>query len=69
MASRKCRCASRILPGGDVLDIAIVRSSGNPVYDMAIERAIRSAQPLPVPSNPELFRQFRNLNLNIKHER
>ncbi len=58
-----------ILPGGDVLDIAIVKSSGNPVYDTAIERAIRSAQPLPVPSNPELFGQFRSLNLNIKHER
>ena len=58
-----------ILPGGDVLDIAIVKSSGNPVYDAAIERAIRSAQPLPVPSNPELFGQFRSLNLNIKHER
>ena len=58
-----------ILPGGDVLDIAIVKSSGNPVYDTAIERAIRSAAPLPVPSNPELFGQFRSLNLNIKHER
>ncbi len=58
-----------ILPGGDVLDIAIVKSSGNPLYDTAIERAIRSAQPLPVPSDPELFGQFRSLTLNIQHER
>ena len=58
-----------ILPGGEVLDIVIVKSSGNPVYDTAIERAIRSAQPLPVPSDPELFGQFRSLNLNIQHER
>ncbi len=60
----------RILPGGDVLDIAITRSSGNPAYDSAIERAIRSAQPLPVPpANSELFPQFRDLNLQIRHER
>jgi colicin import membrane protein len=60
----------RILPGGDVLDIQVVRSSGNRAYDNAIERAIRSAQPLPVPpADSELFPQFRDLILNIEHER
>ena len=60
----------RILPGGDVLDIRVLRSSGNRTYDNAIERAIRSAQPLPVPeANSELFPQFRDLILNIEHER
>ena len=60
----------KILPGGDVLDIAIARSSGNRVYDMAIERAIRSAQPLPVPAaDSELFPQFRDITFNIRHER
>jgi colicin import membrane protein len=60
----------RILPGGDVLDIQVVKSSGNRAYDTAIERAIRSAQPLPVPPvDSELFPQFRDLILNIEHER
>lgn len=60
----------RILPGGEVLDIAVTRSSGNRVYDTAIERAIRSASPLPVPeASSELFPQFRDLILNIEHER
>jgi len=60
----------KILPGGEVLDIAIVHPSGNRVYDTAIERAIRSASPLPVPpADSELFPTFRNLNLNIEHER
>ncbi|MGZ5105932.1 MAG: TonB C-terminal domain-containing protein, partial [Usitatibacter sp.] len=60
----------RVLPGGEVLDIAITKRSGNPTYDAAIERGIRSASPLPVPAaNSELFPQFRDLNLNIKHER
>lgn len=60
----------RILPGGDVLDIQVIKSSGNRTYDTAIERAIRSAQPLPVPpADSELFPQFRDLILNIEHER
>ena len=60
----------RILPGGEVLDMTISRSSGNRVYDTAIERAIRSASPLPVPeANSELFPTFRDLTLNIEHER
>ncbi len=60
----------RILPGGEVLDIAITRRSGNPRYDSAIERAIRSASPLPVPpADSELFPTFRDLNLQIRHER
>jgi colicin import membrane protein len=60
----------RILPGGEVLDIALTKRSGNPTYDSAIERAIRSAQPLPVPpADSELFPQFRDLNLNFRHER
>ena len=60
----------RILPGGDVLEATVVRSSGNRAYDAAIERAILSAQPLPVPpADSELFPQFRDLILNIEHDR
>ena len=60
----------RVLPGGEVLDITVVKRSSNPAYDTAIERAIRSASPLPVPpANHELFPQFRELNLEIRHER
>ncbi|HXN14758.1 MAG TPA: TonB family protein [Usitatibacter sp.] len=60
----------RILPGGEVLDIAVTKKSTNSAYDTAIERAIRSASPLPVPpANSELFPQFRDLILNIEHER
>jgi colicin import membrane protein len=60
----------RILPGGEVLEASVTRSSGNRAYDAAIERAIRSASPLPVPPpDSELFPQFRDLILNIRHER
>ena len=60
----------RVLPGGEVLDISVIKPSANPAYDQAILRAIRSASPLPVPPvNDELFPQFRELKLEIKHER
>jgi len=60
----------RVLPGGDVLDATITKPSGNRAYDAAIERAIRSAQPLPVPpADSELFPQFRDLSLKFTHER
>jgi colicin import membrane protein len=60
----------RVLPGGEVLDITLTKRSGNPTYDAAIERGIRSASPLPVPpANSELFPQFRDLNLIFRHDR
>lgn len=60
----------RLLPGGEVLDMTITKRSGNPAYDGAIERGIRSASPLPVPpASSELFPRFRELNLQIRHER
>jgi colicin import membrane protein len=60
----------RLLPGGEVLDVQLVKASGNPAYDAAIERAIRSASPFNVPpANSELFARFRELNLQIQHER
>ena len=61
----------RVLPGGDILEdtLRLVRSSGNPAYDAAVERAIRKASPLPVPSDPALFENFRDLNLKIRPEK
>ncbi len=55
-----------LLPGGDVLEIRLVKSSGVPAYDLAIERAIKASEPLPVPSQPELFQQLRIINLKFR---
>ena len=51
-----------ILPGGSVLDVKLVKSSGNEAYDSAVERAILKAQPLPVPEDVTLFQKFREIN-------
>jgi colicin import membrane protein len=57
-----------IIPGGEVLDVRMIRSSGIPAYDAAIERAITAAAPLPVPSDPALFQQLRQPRLTFRPE-
>ena len=53
-----------LLPGGEVLSATLKKSSGNAAYDAAVERAISAAQPLPVPTDTNLFREnFQELNL------
>lgn len=43
------------LPSGEVLEVKLRRSSGNPALDAAVERAIHKSSPLPKPAKPELF--------------
>jgi colicin import membrane protein len=59
----------RLLVNGVVFDAAIVKPSGNRVYDEAVERAINGIKQWPQPESAELFGGRRELNLNIKHER
>lgn len=49
------------LPGGEVLDVRTRKPSGQTAWDNACERAIRRAQPLPLPSDPALMKDFREL--------
>ena len=55
-----------VLPGGEVLDVRIRKASGQAPWDNAVERAIRRAQPLPLPPDPALMREFRELNLRFR---
>ncbi len=55
-----------VLPGGEVLDVKTRRSSGVPAWDAAVERAVRRAQPLPLPQDPTLHGRFRELNLRFR---
>lgn len=55
-----------LLPGGMVLDVLLLKSSGNTAYDNAAERAVYKAQPLPLPNDPALQNLFRELRLKIR---
>lgn len=56
-----------LIPSGELSsNPRLVKSSGNAVCDEAVERAIRLSEPLPLPSDPSLFSQFRNLKLTFR---
>ena len=54
------------LPTGDVLDIKLLKSSGNPAYDTAVERAILKSSALPLPSDPALFNRELKLTFRLR---
>lgn len=49
-----------LLPNGEVARVILISTSGQPLYDGAVERAIYKASPLPLPSNREAAKQFRD---------
>ena len=55
-----------LLPGGEVLGVKLRKSSAVTAYDNAVERAILKAQPLPLPPDPALFNDFRELKLKFR---
>lgn len=58
-----------LLPGGEVASVVVVKSSGNEAFDESAKDAVSRANPLPVPSDPALFReQFKVLLLKFKPE-
>ncbi len=54
-----------VLPSGEVVQVSLQHSSGQPVYDDAVRRAILKASPLPMPPDAVLAGQFRELNLHF----
>ena len=56
-----------LLPTGELSGTPkLTKSSGIAACDDAVERAIATSQPLPLPSDASLFSSFRNLNLKFK---
>lgn len=58
----------RIGPGGIVLDVRLLSSSGDPVLDRSAIAAVYKAAPLPVPEQDEVFDKFRELDLTMRPE-
>jgi colicin import membrane protein len=52
-------------PGGIVSNAVLVKPSGYAAYDSAVERAIKKAEPLPVPRDATLFDMFRELRISF----
>jgi len=52
----------RIIPGGEVVGVRIIKSSGNAIFDSSVERAVRKASPLPFPDDANLVNRMREIN-------
>lgn len=58
----------RLAPNGEVLEVSLLRSSGDPVLDHSAQTAIRKASPLPVPADAASFDVFREISLTVRPE-
>ena len=64
----KCTVRVRLVPGGEVLQATVVRSSGDPVFDRSVENAVYKAAPLPLPAEADLFDYFREIEFVFNPE-
>ena len=63
-----CELMIRLAPGGNVLDVQVTKTSGDPSLDSSARAAVMKASPLPVPSDPIAFKSFREFILKVKPE-
>ncbi len=63
-----CQLLIHLAPGGVVLDVVTVKSSGDEALDHSAQTAVMKASPLPVPSEPTKFNHFRELRLTVRPE-
>ena len=66
IAGLACHVRVRLIPGGEVVDAQVIQSSGNTFFDHSVELATRKASPLPLPSDPNMFKYFRTLEFNFR---
>ena len=58
-----------LMPGGDVVKVSIIKSSGDEYFDLSATQAVWKAAPLPVPSDAGVFtRNYRMFNLKFAPE-
>lgn len=61
-----CKLLVHVAPGGTVISVDMLESSGNFALDRSAKTAVLKASPLPVPKNPDLFDNFRVIRLTVK---
>ncbi|HEY5683142.1 MAG TPA: cell envelope integrity protein TolA [Sulfuricaulis sp.] len=64
----KCVVRVRLTPTGEVLSANVVPSSGNALFDRSVENAVYKAAPLPLPEDPALYENFREIEFLFNPE-
>ena len=60
-----CIIRVKLIPGGEVVDAVVVKSSGNAAFDRSAELAVLKSSPLPLPTEQALFGHFRNFEFKF----
>jgi colicin import membrane protein len=60
-----CVLFIRMVPGGEVVEARIEKSSGNDVFDRRAEAAVFQASPLPAPEDQRVFEKMRQIRLTF----
>lgn len=67
-ASMSSQFRIRLAPNGAVLEVTLIRGSGDPLLDRSAQSAIYKASPLPVPTDSATFNLFRDIRLTVRPE-
>lgn len=63
-----CELMIRVAKGGRVLDVQVLKSSGDQALDRSARAAVLKSSPLPVPTDEEEFNTFRQFALKVRPE-
>ncbi len=61
----ECVLSVQTVPGGEVISVAVNKSSGNEVFDRRAVTAVEKASPLPLPADPATFERLRLRKFNF----
>ena len=61
----ECELRVRLVPGGEIIDVSIAKSSGNAIFDRRAVTATQKASPLPVPDDVATFERLNLRDNNI----
>lgn len=53
-----CVIKVRLIPSGELIDVILLQSSGNEIFDRRAVNAVQKASPFPVPADTELFERL-----------
>lgn len=61
-----CILEIKLAPGGVVSDVQVKQSSGDDILDRSAITAVYKASPLPVPTDPALFKLMQDIQLKVQ---
>lgn len=61
-----CTVFVKLTLRGEVVDVQIIRSSGNALFDRSVESAVRKASPIEVPPDTPVVNGFREFTFEFK---